>query len=424
MNSPGNVDQDEVLRARHMLLGSGRLSHKQQVDAYRTLAQVSPLSYLPRLARALLMVGYQLRDKPETELALFAEALAAARAIGQSEPKRTELLMQVLDAYQRQLYVMGRRTEGFTVREEMARTGRAAFEAGLVPDPVCGLRRLAAALAEEGRHEESAAAHARIVAAGRAGTTPSHSTFWATVSWSAELDAAGRHGEAIEVFSELVDATRTRLDEGRGALSSLVWELIHLSRLLEWHGQPERARTALLEADGALAELAATGERKSGGGFRTWWVILLTLSGRREEPVVPGEPQPPFGEERLGWSPDLRHSYCEGRGALAERAAALAPLAAAAPRTHLPELLTVQRRLTIRSAMYWEDRTHQIFEPLHPLFDEGVSLARRLARADPDLGSKALARALTDRSTLFLACGRHYTEALADYREANTTLTR
>lgn len=149
MNSPGNVDQDKVLRARTMLLGSGELSHQQEVDAYRTLAQVSPLSYLPRLARALLMVGDQLRDKPETELALYAEAVAAARAIGETEPKRTELLMEVLDAYQRQLYATGRQAEAIEVREEMARTGAAAFEAGLVSDPLCG-RHSAEALADYG----------------------------------------------------------------------------------------------------------------------------------------------------------------------------------------------------------------------------------------------------------------------------------
>jgi tetratricopeptide (TPR) repeat protein len=418
MNSPGNVDQDKVLRARHMLLGTGTPSPQQQVDAYRTLVQVSPLTYLPRLARALLMLSQQMRGKPDIQLALLTEALAAARAIGEPEPDRTELLLRVLDARQRQLYAMGRRTEGFRMREEMARTGRAAFEAGLVADPACGLRRLAAGLAEEGRHEESAAAHARIVAAARAGTSHTNTRLRAELCWSAELDAAGRPEEAIEVFSGLVSTTRTLLDEGRGALSSLVWELIHLSRLLRWNGRPERSRTALLEAADALAELAATGERNRVSGSRARWVALLALSGRQEEPAVPGEPQPPFGEEPAGWSPDLRSSYCDGRSALTERAAALAPLAAADPGTHLPELLTIHRRLTIRSAAYWEDRTTRIFDPLLPLFDEGVSLARRLAQTGRPRVSEALARALTDRATLYVASGRHHPEALADLREA------
>ncbi|MBT2369114.1 hypothetical protein J7E88_28315 [Streptomyces sp. ISL-10] len=80
-------------------------------------------------------------------------------------------------------------------------------------------------------------------------------------------------------------------------------------------------------------------------------------------------------------------------------------------------MVIVHRRLTIRSAFYWERRTHRILEPLRPLFDEGVALARRLAAADEDKGRAVLARALTDRSTLFVAAKR-YAEARDDFVEA------
>ncbi|MGW0701684.1 hypothetical protein ACWD0A_20675 [Streptomyces sp. NPDC002867] len=65
----------------------------------------------------------------------------------------------------------------------------------------------------------------------------------------------------------------------------------------------------------------------------------------------------------------------------------------------------------------WERRTHLILEPLRPLFDEGVVLARRLAETDEYAGRAVLARALTDRSTLLVAAKR-YAEARDDFLEA------
>ncbi|GAA2360046.1 hypothetical protein GCM10010246_57830 [Streptomyces cuspidosporus] len=54
MNPAERVDQDDVLRARSILLGSGYLSVDRQVEAYRVLAEVSPMAYLPKLAEALV----------------------------------------------------------------------------------------------------------------------------------------------------------------------------------------------------------------------------------------------------------------------------------------------------------------------------------------------------------------------------------
>ena len=131
MNHSENVDHDAVLRARAVLLGSGRIDLHQEIRAYRVLAQVGPLTYLPKLARALLtLIHQEFRDQPEIRLNLTAEALAAARELDVSEPKRTELLIETLDAYQHQLYTLGRSAEGFAVREEMARVGGQAFAAG------------------------------------------------------------------------------------------------------------------------------------------------------------------------------------------------------------------------------------------------------------------------------------------------------
>ncbi|QIY93021.1 hypothetical protein HEP87_00705 [Streptomyces sp. S1D4-11] len=80
MDHADKVDQDAVLRARTMLLGSGRLSLGQQVEAYRVLSAVGPLTYLPKLTEALLSYGYapEVRDQPEVQLARHAEAAVTA----------------------------------------------------------------------------------------------------------------------------------------------------------------------------------------------------------------------------------------------------------------------------------------------------------------------------------------------------------
>ncbi|MFF0108864.1 hypothetical protein [Streptomyces hirsutus] len=73
---------DAIVRARNVLLASGRRTPHEEVDAYRVLAQVSPAAYLPRLVGALRQLGYDRSydDRPEACLALCEEAVAAARA--------------------------------------------------------------------------------------------------------------------------------------------------------------------------------------------------------------------------------------------------------------------------------------------------------------------------------------------------------
>ncbi|MFE4722839.1 hypothetical protein ACFRLW_41995, partial [Streptomyces sp. NPDC056728] len=152
MNHSGNVDQDDIVRARNVLLASGRRTPREEVDAYRVLAQVSPAAYLPRLAKALQRLSYDTGSgRPHDAcLALREEAVAAARAIDPAEPARADLLYDALDSCQRELYAQGRRTEGLAMRAEMLAVGRA--QADLTRDPrVRGLRDWAAGLSEEGR---------------------------------------------------------------------------------------------------------------------------------------------------------------------------------------------------------------------------------------------------------------------------------
>ncbi|MFI1188951.1 hypothetical protein [Streptomyces californicus] len=60
-------------------------------------------------------------------------------------------------------------------------------------------------------------------------------------------------------------------------------------------------------------------------------------------------------------------------------------------------------------------------DQVRPLYDEGVDLARRLARHDPVEGPGALAASLIDRSSLH-AAARDFGPALADFRQALTHL--
>lgn len=104
------------------LLGSQALPVRQEVAAYRVLAQVSPLAYLPLLTVALYEYSRQeFAGLPGTALALRAEAVAAARRMYSMEPDRADLLAAALIRYKEQLTVMGRQAELDAVEREMAR---------------------------------------------------------------------------------------------------------------------------------------------------------------------------------------------------------------------------------------------------------------------------------------------------------------
>ncbi|WP_432087231.1 hypothetical protein [Streptomyces sp. bgisy095] len=396
-NISQNIDQDTVLRARTMLLGSGRLGLPQEVEAYRVLAKVSPAAYLPKLVRALISYGYEVgrRRGPERELVLYAEAVDAARRIRADHPRRTDLLLGALRDYERTLFELGRRAEGRAVCEEMAEAGRIAFERGQV---AYGGGRLAIVLAEEGRHGEAADLLAR-----GAGAEPEVS-FWPAVARAAELEAAGRREEAVAVFTGLVDDTRRKTESDSTALAHLVWELVHRSRMLDAAGRHGEAGADRREALAVLDRLAESGEPRSWSNILSFWTTLYALSARTAEPPAsPEAPAPAFGTDLHHWSRDVRKAYFDGIPALEAEAARLSAAG------HLTELTAVHHRLTVRSALLRESHTHLIEEPLRPLFDEEVALARRSARE--------LTRTLTDRA-MFLIAVKRYGEARADFAEA------
>ncbi|MFF5971096.1 hypothetical protein ACFY7C_06165 [Streptomyces sp. NPDC012769] len=381
------IDQDAVLRARVLLLGSGRLSTWECVGAYRVLARVSPRAYLPRLMDALLGRGYEL-DDPEVRVRLFAEAVDAARRIeGDARPGR---LARALGAYERALFAAGRRAEGRAVCEESAGAG--------------AYGRLALVLAEEGRHAEAAALYGRHV--GREGADASE---WSLIEWAAELDAAGRREEALEVFARLVADRRRGAREDRAPLASLVWMVAHHAGMLLAAGRPAEAAEARREALTVLTRLASEGEPVSWSNIQAWWVTLFVLSGRPDEPAATADaPMPPFGAYVVhGWSPDTRESYVASIPSFEREVAALRASG------DLRGLVTVQRRLTLRRALRWETEGRRAEETLRPVLDEGVALARRLPGDEPS----ALARALTDRA-LFLLAVKRYADARRDFAEA------
>jgi hypothetical protein len=411
MDHSEKVDQDAVLRARTMLLGSGRLALGRQVEAYRVLSAVSPLTYLPKLAEALLSYGYaqEIRDMPEAQLALHTEAAAAARAVDTGNPKKTELLVRALDACRYQLYVLGRRAEGFAVCEEMAEAGRSGFALGQVPSPFSWHGRLVVVLAEEGRYREAAEWRGEMVRSeGKESAEPS---FWSMVEWVAALDGAGLHEAAVGAFTELVGRTRTECAGDRTSMAILTWVLVHQAGMLDAVGRRADAVAVRQEALGVLAELDLTGERKSWSNIQSWWSTLFALSGRAAEPVpTSGAPGPFFGSAFHQWSPDIKQAYIDGMKSIEEQLDELREAERTDPGERLPELVAVHRRFVIRSAMYRENYGTHILEPLRPVFDEHVALARRLAEKD------ILARALTDRS-MFLLAAHQYGEAHHDFVE-------
>ncbi|MCX5112609.1 hypothetical protein OOK13_29915 [Streptomyces sp. NBC_00378] len=382
----GKIDHDAVLRARVLLLGSGRLSLLEQVHAYRVLAEVSPKAYLPKLVDALLSMSYHNRD-PEVDLVLAAEAVEACRRIEAGAPAREERLCRALNVYQSALFALGRRAEGRAACEEMAEAGKSG--------------RLANILAEEGRFREAAELNEKAVRNGR-----SEHSFWNMVEWAANLEGAGLDDAASGVFRELLDETRRKVAGQRTALAILTWELVHLSRMREAAGHGADAAATRWEALTVLEELATTGEPKDWSCILAWWVTLFALSGRGDERAASAEsPMPPFGTD-FGWSRDTRDAFL---GTLPELETEAAGLREA---DRLPELVDVQRRISIRVALREGNHPYRFEERFKPYFDESVALARRL----PDDPAR-LARALTDRS-MFLVAARTFEPAHADFAEA------
>ncbi|MEV6669495.1 hypothetical protein [Streptomyces sp. NPDC051162] len=380
------IDHDAVLRARVLLLGSGRPSRAELIGAYRVLAEVSPTAYVPKLVDALLALRHESRD-PKVDVALAAEASRAARRIEVEAPNRAERLHRALDAYQASLFALGRRAEGRAICEELAEAGRS--------EP------LASVLAEEGHFREAAELDDEAARNG----IPENS-FWNMVRWAANLEGAGLHDAASTVFRELLEATRRKAAEQRTALAILTWELVHFSRMRETAGDGASAAAARREALRVLEELATTGEPKNWSCILGWWKTLFVLSGRAAEPAAsPESPMPPFGTD-LGWSRDVRDGFLGMLPGLEAEAARLREA------DRLPELVDIQRRIGIRAAVREGDHPHLFEERFTPYFDEGVTLARRL----PDSPAR-LARALTDRS-MFLVAARSFEPAHADFAEA------
>ncbi|MFF1417177.1 hypothetical protein [Streptomyces sp. NPDC058280] len=419
MNHSGKVDQDDIMRARNVLLASGRRTPREEVDAYRVLAQVSPAAYLPRLAKALQRLSYDSGSgqRHPACLALREEAVAAARAINPAEPARADLLYEALDTCQRELYTLGRRAEGLAMRAEMLSIGRAQAELSGSP-AVRGLRDWAAGLSEEGRYAEAADALTEWVAAILPDGPDSGGLAWSLLEWIAALDDADRPGEALAAFETLVSMEAVEAANDRGPMACHLYSLIGYAQLLDTCGRGEQAAAVRQEALALLTELAATGERKSWSGYQaSYWAVLLSCSGADSERPTAGGPRPPSGATPMQWSPDAKRRYFDSRITLREEVDALAPRAAEDPDRHLAELVRLHRVLTVRSAVYWEHRTHLFAEHVRSLFDDGVGLARRLYQHHPACGAPVLAQVLTDRSTFHTAVGE-FGPALDDFRQA------
>ncbi|MEU5824865.1 hypothetical protein [Streptomyces sp. NPDC047803] len=418
MHHSGNVDQDDIVRARNVLLASGRRTPREEVDAYRVLAQVSPSSYLPLLARALQRLSYDTsRGRPHPDsLALCEEAVAVARSIDTAEPACADVLYEALDSCQRELYAVGRRAEGLAMRAEMLAIGRAQAE--LSGAPAAGLSKWAAGLAEEGRYAEAADAMTELVAAILPYGPASGGLAWSLLEWIAALHDAGRSSEALSAFEKLVSMEAAEAANDRGPMACHLYSLIGYAQMLDAYGRGEQAALVRQEALALLTQWADTDERKSWSSYEaSFWAVLLSFSGADGERPASDGPRPPSGAAPIEWSPDAKRRYFDSRHVLRDEVDTLAVLATEDPDQYLAEVVRLHRVLTVRSAVYWEHRTHLFAERVRSLFDEGVGLARQLSQHDPADGTRTLARTLIDRSTFYIAACE-FRPALDDFREA------
>ncbi|MFG3253426.1 hypothetical protein [Streptomyces sp. NPDC048172] len=329
--------------------------------------------------------GYDARH--EARLALYEEALGAARALDPADPARVPLLYRVLDHRQRELYLLGRRSEGLATRAEMA---------AVRPAPR-GLRTWAAGLADAGRYAEAADVLTEWVAELWEEGAESGALAWALLDRIAALDAAGRPGEALAACAELVGLEVERSADSRGAMACHLHALILHAHMLDARGRDSEATGVRREACALLTEIAALGERRAFSTYQSaYWAVVLALTCEDAEA--------PAGMTHKSWVPGTMRRYADGIDALRERAGA-----ATDPSTRV----RAHRVLTVRSAVREEDRTHLFAERIRPLFDEGVRLARRTG------DYRLLARALTDRAA-FRAAAKEFAAALADFREVMT----
>lgn len=410
----GDVDQDAVLRARNVLLGSGGPTPREEVEACRVLARVSPATYLPRLARALVGLGHGdvFDELPEARLTLFEEAAEAAYALDGADPMRTEVLLSALNALQLHLFVLGRRPDGLALREEMAELARGALEDGPGGPAWSALALWARTLAEEGRHREAAEIHEEIVRHARPYGPRGGGAAWAVLEWMAEAEAAGLRDMATAAARELVAMERSDLAARGTSRSLLLFALLRLAELLDGYGESEAASAAFDEVGEVLAGLAASGDGSAGACLYSYWAVLFGLSGRAAELPTPGRPAPAFGAAFGESTPDVRERY------FAELPVLRAALDTPAADAELGERVQMHRRLTVRSTLYAVHRRGYLFlEPVLPLFEEGVALARRLYALDPGAGIAPLARALFDRASA-LTAGQRFAEAHTDFQEA------
>ncbi|MFD3903155.1 hypothetical protein HXS80_13810 [Streptomyces sp. CB04723] len=423
MHPTRKVDQDDIVRARNVLLASGRRSAGEEVDAYRVLAQVSPDVYAPRLADALLDLRYNplTRSWHASALELSEEAVAAARSIDPAEPGRADVLYRALDGCRKDLYRLGRADEGLARCAEMLAVARAQAEAAGEP-LVKGLKEWAVGLSEAGRYAEAADAMDQLVAARLPRGPEAGALAWTLLDRIAALHEAGRLDDALTAFEELVTMEAAEAAADRGPLACHLHALTGYVRMLDAHGLGERAARARQEALALLTELADTGERKSWSGYQqSFWAESLTLAAACAEPSEPDAPGPPPDAIPLRWPSRAAWRSAEGRHALRARVDALAPRAAEDPDRYLAELVRLHRAFTLRTAVHGETQTHRFADEVRPLYDEGVDLARRLVLHDPVEGPRALAASLIDRSSLY-AAARDFGPALADFRQALTHL--
>ncbi|OKI92890.1 hypothetical protein AMK10_20680 [Streptomyces sp. CB02058] len=406
------------MRARNTLLASGHRTPHEEVDAYRVLAQVSPASYLPLLSKALQRLSYDAsRGRPHPDsLALCEEAVAVARSMDMAETARAHVLYEALDSCQRELYAVGRRAEGLAMRAEMLAIGRAQAE--LSGAPVAGLDKWAAGLSEEGRYTEAADAMTELVAAVLPLGPADGGLAWSLLEWIAALHDAGRSGDALAAFQTLVSMEAAEATKDGGPMACHLYSLIGYAQMLDRHGRGEQAALVRQEALTLLTGWADTGERRSWSSYEaSFWAVLLSFSGADGEWPASDGPRPPSGAAPMTWSPDARRRYFDSRDVLRDEVDTLAARATEDPDRYLAELVRLHRVLTVRSAVYWEHRTHLFVERVRSLFDEGVVLARRLSQHDPADGTRTLARTLIDRSTFCIAACE-FRPALDDFREA------
>lgn len=388
---------------------------ERTIAELRAQAEADPAAGLPRLARGLRELGWQLNDdQPATGLLHFVEAAAIhERLIADGNEEHLDDAMGALSTLGL-MYSMA-----YDDDRSLAAKRAAAAIARRINENRVGHRKETAVLANLAHHLAEAGEYAEAVAVldevtdicreaiamgghGLAGYLE-----WTLLDQAVLLDLDGRVERSLAVDQEVLALHRQRVagkDPGLELPVQALWAT-GASLVSARAGRGERARELLGIAIAACDQLPVDAESRDFGFLQSLQSAHFARSGARDEqPGADGgvpvgvDPdralRPVLGLSFHHWSFSVRDDFRAGLPAIQ---GAIDALRSPRDAVETAELGTLVRRRNIREAvLHGFHPTGGFEDQLLPGLAAGVTIERTLLDVDPRRSPDRLVRALTD----------------------------